>query len=220
VAALDVDFTEWDLPANDRLVRHVVDLTDADSVNVAVSMALASLNACDSVIANAAIVDTLHRAESFPDGDWDRDLAVNLSGTFRLIRRLFPALRDSADGRVVAVSSMAAEFGQPAQVAYAASKAGLIGMIKTLAVEWGPLNICCNVVMPGVILTPKVSRLPIDVTGALMSRIPLGRFATPSQVAGVIAFLLSPAAACINGAVLSTDAGFALNNIALTRMNS
>jgi 3-oxoacyl-[acyl-carrier protein] reductase len=95
-------------------------------------------------------------------------------------------------------------------VAYAASKSGLVGMARTLAAEWASRGIRCNVVMPGFIATPKVRAMPEDVQESVAAQIPLRRFGETDELAGVVSFLLSPAAAYINGAVLRVDGGFGL----------
>jgi 3-oxoacyl-[acyl-carrier protein] reductase len=87
-------------------------------------------------VANAGIVDTIHRAERFSEADWSRDIDTNLSGAFHVAQAAFPALAESGDGRVILISSVAAEIGIPGQVAYGASKAGLLGLARTLAAEW------------------------------------------------------------------------------------
>jgi NAD(P)-dependent dehydrogenase (short-subunit alcohol dehydrogenase family) len=168
------------------------------------------LGGCDSVVANAGVVDTIHRAERFPEEAWRLDLETNLSGQFHLVQAVFEALAASGDGRVVLISSASAETGLPGQVAYTAAKAGVVGMARTLAAEWGPRGICCNVVMPGMIATPKVRALPGALRDDLARRIPLGRFGETEELAGVVAFLLSPAAAYINGTVIRVDGGFGL----------
>jgi NAD(P)-dependent dehydrogenase (short-subunit alcohol dehydrogenase family) len=112
---------------------------------------------------------------------------------------------------VVVISSVAAETGIPRQVAYGASKAGLVGMARTLAAEWGGRGIRCNVIMPGFVATPKVRAMPAGVREAALARIPLGRFAETEELAGVVSFLLSPAAGYMTGAVLRVDGGFGLS---------
>ena len=142
------------------------------------------LGGCDAVVANAGVVDTIHRAERFPEEDWQKDLETNLTGPFNVVRAAFEPLRESGDGRVVVVSSASAETGLPGQVAYTAAKAGLVGMARTLAAEWGRHGIRCNVVMPGLIATPKVLALPEAVRAAMSATLPLGRIGEPAELAG------------------------------------
>jgi NAD(P)-dependent dehydrogenase (short-subunit alcohol dehydrogenase family) len=187
------------------------DVRDRDSVRTGVSSAIEQLGGCDSVVANAGIVDTIHRAERFSDEEWRKDIETNLSGAFYLAQAAFESLAASGDGRVIVISSVAAEQAIPGQVAYAASKAGLVGMVRTLAAEWAVRGIRCNVVMPGFIATPKVLGMPDPVKAAAVSEIPLGRFGETDELAGAVSFLLSPAAAYINGAVLRVDGGYGLS---------
>jgi 3-oxoacyl-[acyl-carrier protein] reductase len=193
------------------------DVRDRPAVQAGVAQAIGALGGCDAVVANAGIVDTIHRAERFADEDWRKDVETNLYGAFYVAQAAFDALLDSGDGRIVLVSSVAAEIGIPGQVAYGASKAGVVGLARTLAAEWAPRGIRCNVVMPGVIATPKVLAMPEAVRGSVMTSIPLGRFGATEELAGAVSFLLSPAAAYITGAVLRVDGGFGLSTSALTR---
>jgi NAD(P)-dependent dehydrogenase (short-subunit alcohol dehydrogenase family) len=116
---------------------------------------------------------------------------------------------------LVFVSSASAELGLPGQAAYTASKAGIVGLAQTLAAEWGPLGIRVNVVMPGLIGTPKVRALPDALLGAMTRSIPLGRVGEPADVAATIAFLLGPGAAYVHGQVLRIDGGLGLTTASL-----
>lgn len=200
VAACDVARTPFTFDVRDRVaVRH------------GVAEAIAWLGGCDAVVANAGIVDTIHRAEQFPAEEWQKDLEANLYGAFHVVQAAFDALAESGDGRVVVVSSVAAELGIPGQVAYGASKAGLVGMVRTLSAEWASRGIRCNVVMPGMVATPKVLAMPSELQNSLQATIPLRRFGSTEELAGPVCFLLSPAAAYVTGAVLRVDGGYGLS---------
>jgi 3-oxoacyl-[acyl-carrier protein] reductase len=187
------------------------DVRDAEAVRDGAARAIAELGGCDAIVVGAGVVDTINRAERFSDEEWRRDIETNLHGAFVLAQAAFEALAASGDGRIVLVSSIAAETGMRGQVAYGASKAGLIGMARTLAAEWGGRGIRCNVVMPGFVATSKVLAMPPEVRESAVARIPLGRFAEPEELAGVVSFLLSPAAAYLNGVLLRVDGGFGLS---------
>jgi 3-oxoacyl-[acyl-carrier protein] reductase len=187
------------------------DVRDRAAVQAGVIDAISALGGCDAVVANAGVVDTIHRAEQFSDDEWRKDVETNLYGAFYLAQVAFEALAASGDGRIVLISSVAAETAIPGQVAYGASKAGLVGMARTLAAEWASRGVRCNVVMPGFIATPKVLAMPEQLKQSLSARIPLRRFGETAELAGAVSFLLSPAAAYINGAVLRVDGGFGLS---------
>jgi 3-oxoacyl-[acyl-carrier protein] reductase len=191
--------------------QYEFDVRDRQQVDRGVADALSALGGCDAVVANAGVVDTIHRAERFSDDDWRKDLETNLYGAFYVVRAAFEALAESGDGRVVVISSVAAETGLPGQVAYGASKAGLIGMVRTLAGEWASRGVRCNAILPGMIATPKVLAMPEPVRRRLEATIPLRRFGATEELAGVVSFLLSPAAAYLNGAVVRVDGGFGLS---------
>ncbi len=193
------------------------DVSDRSAVQAGVADAIAALGGCDAVVTAAGIVDTIHRAERFSEEDWRKDMDTNLSGAFHVAQAAFDALVASPDARIVFVSSVAAEIGIPGQAAYGASKAGLVGLARTLAAEWAPRGIRCNVLMPGFIATPKVRAMPEAVREAITTGIPLGRFGTVEELAGVVSFLLSPTAAYLTGAVLRVDGGLGLSISSLAR---
>ena len=186
------------------------DIRDRAAVETGVAAAVAALGGCDALVANAGVVDTIHRAERFSDAEWRKDLETNLYGAFYVAQSAFKELAAAGDARIILISSVAAEIGIPGQVGYGASKAGLVGLARTLAAEWASRGIRCNVVMPGFIATPKVRAMPEQVQRSATAQIPLQRFGTPEELAGTIVFLLSPAAAYINGAVLRVDGGLGL----------
>jgi 3-oxoacyl-[acyl-carrier protein] reductase len=192
------------------------DVRNRPAVQAAVARAIASLGGCDAVVANAGIVDTIHRAERFAEEEWRNDIETNLTGAFNVAQAAFDALADSGDGRIILISSVAAEIGLPGQAAYGASKAGLVGLARTLAAEWASRGIRCNVVMPGLIATPKVLAMPERLQAAVTATIPLRRFGATEELAGVVSFLLSPAAAYLTGTTIRVDGGFGLATSAMT----
>ncbi|MGO9035478.1 SDR family oxidoreductase [Mycobacterium sp.] len=215
VAACDADGAGADAVAG-ATTSAEFDVRDRAAVRQGVAGAVTALGGCDAVVANAGVVDTIHRAERFSEDDWRLDLETNLYGAFNVVQATFEELASAGDGRVVLISSVGAELGIPGQVAYGASKAGLVGMARTLAAEWAPRGVRCNVVMPGMIATPKVRAMPGELQSKLVERVPLARFGTVDELAGVVTFLLSPAAAYITGAVLRVDGGLGLSLGAIT----
>lgn len=191
------------------------DQRDPDAVRAGVAEAVAQLGGLDALVANAGVVDTIHRSDRFPPEAWASDIEANLTGAFLVAQAAFAALKEGDAPAIVFVSSASAETGLPGQAAYTASKAGLVGLARTLAAEWGPLGIRVNVVMPGLIGTPKVRALPDALLGALTRTIPLGRVGQPADVAATIAFLLGPGAAYVHGQVLRIDGGLGLSTASL-----
>ena len=126
-------------------------------------------------------------------------------------------MRERGRGRIVVVSSIAATDGLAGQASYAASKAGLLGMVRTLAVEMAPSGVTVNAVLPGMVETEKVEAMPEDVRQRALDAVPFGRFAAPAEIADVVAFLFSDAAAYVTGAWLPVDGGIGLSTLTLGR---
>jgi 3-oxoacyl-[acyl-carrier protein] reductase len=135
--------------------------------------------------------------------DWEKVVDVNLNGAFHCTRPALDDMLKARWGRIVNVSSVVAERGNPGQANYAAAKAGLLGFTRTLAREMGRKGITCNAVTPGVIDTDMTT----DVAGDLKQAVPAGRVGRPEEVAGAVAFLVSEDAAYVNGATLAVDGG-------------
>jgi 3-oxoacyl-[acyl-carrier protein] reductase len=142
--------------------------------------------------------------------EWDEVLAVNLKGAFNYVRAASPHLRDQGFGRLVFVSSINALRGKFGQSSYAASKAGLLGLARTLAVELGPAGITVNVVAPGMVRTGMTSVLPEPVLARARAESVLGRIGEPEDVAAAVDFLCRPESRHITGTVLRVDGGQAL----------
>jgi NAD(P)-dependent dehydrogenase (short-subunit alcohol dehydrogenase family) len=182
-----------------------------------VSDPLPSLDDVDVCVSNAAVTDTIAPAHRMTAEQWARDIDVNLTGAFRVVQACLPGMRSRRSGRLVVISSGAARGGLPGQVAYAASKAGLLGMVKTLAAENAARGITVNAVLPGMIATEKVLGMPPDVLARVEGALPLGRLGTPAEVAALVAFLASADAAYVTGQEIGIDGGLGLNTLSLGR---
>jgi NAD(P)-dependent dehydrogenase (short-subunit alcohol dehydrogenase family) len=176
---------------------------------------LPELDDVDVCVSNAAITDTIAPAHRMTAEQWARDIDVNLTGAFRAVQACLPGMRSRGHGRVVVISSAAARGGLPGQVAYAASKAGLLGMVKTLAAENAARGITVNAVLPGMIATEKVRAMPAEVLARVEAALPAGRMGDPSEVAALVAFLASGEAAYVTGQEIGIDGGLGLNTMSL-----
>jgi acetoacetyl-CoA reductase len=180
-----------------------------------VSGELPGLGDVDVCVSNAAVTDTIAPAHRMTPEQWQRDIDVNLTGAFRVVQACLPGMRERRFGRVIVISSGAARAGLPGQVAYAASKAGLIGMVKTIAAENAGRGITANAVLPGMVGTEKVRAMPAEVLDAITAALPAGRMASPEEVAALVSFLASEDAGYITGEAIGIDGGFGLNTLSL-----
>jgi acetoacetyl-CoA reductase len=178
---------------------------------------LPDLSGIDICVSNAAITDTIAAADRMAVEAWSRDLDVNLTGAFRAVQACLGGMRERRWGRVIVISSGAARDGLPGQVAYAASKAGLVGMTKTIAAENVRRGVTANAILPGMVATEKVREMPPEILEALDELLPMGRLARPEEVAALAAFLCSDDAGYITGEAIGVDGGTALNTMSLTR---
>lgn len=167
------------------------------------------LGPVEILVANAGITrDGLVMRMS--EDDWLGVIDVNLSGTYRLIRRAVRGMVRQKFGRIVAISSVVAMHGSPGQINYASSKAGLIGMVRSLTRELGSRNVTANVIAPGFIQTAMTDVLDEQTKKAYLSQIPAGRLGEVDDVADAVQFLVSDAASYISGAVLPVDGGLGM----------
>jgi acetoacetyl-CoA reductase len=169
------------------------------------------------LVSNAAITNTIAPAHRMTDEQWRRDLEVNLTGAYRVIRACLGPMRERGSGAIAVVSSLAATHGLPGQAAYAASKAGLLGLVRTVAAENAAKGITANAVLPGMVETEVVARMPAEIREQIEPTLPSGRMARPEEVAGLVAFLVSEEAGHITGQQIEIAGGAGLNTFSLTR---
>ena len=188
------------------------EVTDTDSVDAAFTEAEEKLGGpIEVLVANAGVTrDGLLMRMS--DEDWDTVIDTNLAGAFRCVRRASKGMIRMRRGRIILISSVVGLYGGPGQANYAASKAGLVGLARSVPRELGGRGITANVVAPGFIDTDMTAALPQDTRATYLKAIPAGRFATPEEVAATVRFLASPDAAYISGAVIPVDGGLGMGH--------
>jgi 3-oxoacyl-[acyl-carrier protein] reductase len=192
--------------ANGEALAVPMDVADAAQVKAGFQQLLAKFGKLDILVNNAAITrDTL--ALRMKLEDWDAVLRTNLTGAHLCIQQALGAMLKQRSGRIINVTSVVAETGNAGQANYVASKAGLIGLTRAIAVEVASRNITVNAVAPGFIDTPMTASLSQEIKNKLRELIPLGRFGTDRDVAAAIAFLASDEAAYITGHVLDVNGG-------------
>ena len=199
------------LAANhERCVVRRSDIASTEDCGDAVRATLARFGALDHLVCNAAISSD-SRVAATTDDDWNAVLDTNLSGVFRMIRAALPAISESASGRIVTISSVAATMGNVGQVAYAASKAGLLGLTRTLAREIAAQGITVNLVAPGPTADSGMTAATDDAFVAAISRkIPIRRLGRPEEIAHAVRFLLDDLAAFTTGSVVTVDGGLSM----------
>jgi 3-oxoacyl-[acyl-carrier protein] reductase len=188
------------------------EVTDSTSVDAAFSAAEEIFGgSVEVLVANAGITrDTLLMRMS--DEEFDAVIDTNLAGAFRCARRAATGMIRKRRGRIVFISSVVGLYGSPGQTNYAASKAGLVGLARSISRELGGRGITANVVAPGFIDTEMTAVLPEEQKKAYLSTIPAGRFATPEEVASVVRFVASDEAGYVTGAVIPVDGGLGMGH--------
>ncbi len=193
------------------------DVRDGRAAKRAHAEAERELGPVGAVVANAAIVDRVAPTEKVGEEEWRTEVDVNLTGAFLSLQPAIAAMRERGRGRLVAISSTAATDGLAGQAAYAAAKAGILGLVRTLALELAADGITVNAVLPGMVGTEKVEAMPEEVRERARARVPMKRFATVAEVAAVVAFLCSDAASYVTGTWLPVDGGIGLSGLTLGR---
>lgn len=187
------------------------DVTDSESLDAAIAKVEAELGPIEVVVANAGITkDTLLMRMS--DEEFESVINTNLTGVFRVLRRVTKSMLRAKYGRVVLIGSVVGLLGSAGQVNYSASKSALVGMARSITRELGGKNITANVVAPGFIDTDMTAELGEDLAAKYRSQIPAGRFASPEEVAKVVAWVASDDASYISGAVIPVDGGLGMGH--------
>jgi 3-oxoacyl-[acyl-carrier protein] reductase len=190
---------------------HVIpcNLSDKTDVEALVPKAEEAMGQLDILVANAGITkDNLF--VQLKDEDWDQVIDVNLTATFRLARAAVRGMMRRRFGRIIGITSVVGVTGNPGQVNYTASKAGMIGMVKSIAAEYARRNITANCVAPGFIGTPMTDKLNDKQKEAILGRVPAGRLGTSADVGAAVVFLASNEANYMTGQTLHVNGGMAM----------
>lgn len=187
------------------------DVGDADAVDAAFSAVEEAWGGVEVLVNNAGVADDGLVAR-MTDEQWDAVLRTNLTGAFHTIRRAAPKMMRGRWGRIVNISSVSGQAGTPGQANYAAAKAGLLGLSRSIARELASRNVTCNVVAPGPIVTEMTDSMPPEWRSAIEATVPLGRMGTPQEVASVVAFLASEDAGYVTGALVPIDGGLGMGH--------
>jgi 3-oxoacyl-[acyl-carrier protein] reductase len=187
------------------------DVTSAENVEAAFGEIEAQLGPVEILVSNAGLTaDQL--LLSMKEEAWDRVIDANLSGAYRVARRATSKMIRARTGRIIFISSVVALSGSPGQTNYAASKAGLIGLARSLAREIAGRGVTVNVVAPGFVETDMTAQLPEARRAEIVGQVPLGRMASPEEVAAAVTWLASAAAGYVTGAVIPVDGGLGMGH--------
>lgn len=198
-----------DVLADGSVTPIELDVTDSESVVKAVAEAQAANGPVEVLVANAGLTDDQLLLRMSEEA-WERTVDLDLTSAFRLTKAVVPGMLRARRGRIIYISSVVAMTGSPGQTSYAAAKAGLVGLARSLAREVGSRGITVNVVMPGMIDTDLLRATGEERLEQILTQVPLGRMGTPEEAASVIAFLASEAASYVTGAIVPVDGGLGM----------
>ncbi|MFH2131351.1 MAG: SDR family NAD(P)-dependent oxidoreductase [bacterium] len=194
-----------------RAIARQFDISDPEQVQAGVAFICGAMGAVAVLVNNAGIVNNIAPLTRMSHERWNREIAVNLTGAFNMIKAVIEPMIEARWGRIINFSSLGATGGLHHQCGYAASKAGLLGLTKTVALEQARNGITCNAILPGLIQTELVSKMPEVIRSAATNTIPAQRLGQMDEVAALVCFLASDQAAYINGEEIHIDGGMRLN---------
>jgi len=193
----------------DRVHVLPCDLADKDAVEALVPAAEAKMEKLDILVANAG-VNRDNLFVQLSDDDWEKVIGVNLTATFRLARAAVKGMMRRRFGRVIGITSVVGFTGNPGQGNYSASKAGLVGMLKSVAAEYAKRNVTANCIAPGMITSAMTDRLNDKQREAILSRVPMNRLGAPDEIAAAAVYLSSNEAAYVTGQTIHVNGGMAM----------
>ncbi len=193
----------------DRVHVLPCDLADKDAVEALVPSAEEKMTKLDILVANAG-VNRDNLFVQLRDEDWEKVIAVNLTATFRLTRAAVKTMMRRRWGRVIGISSIVGYTGNPGQGNYTAAKAGLVGMLKSVAAEYAKRNVTANCIAPGIIASAMIDRLNDKQREAIVARVPSGRLGAPADVAAAAVYLASEEAGYVTGQTIHVNGGMAM----------
>ncbi|HEU5018851.1 MAG TPA: 3-oxoacyl-[acyl-carrier-protein] reductase [Pseudolabrys sp.] len=185
------------------------DLTDRAAVDALVPAAEEAMQKLDILVANAG-VNRDNLFVQLSDEDWDKVIAVNLTATFRLARAAVKGMMRRRYGRVIGISSVVGFTGNPGQANYTASKAGMVGMIKSVAWEYAKRNVTANCIAPGIITSAMTDKLNDKQRDSIVTRVPAGRLGSAADIAAAAVYLASDEAAYVTGQTIHVNGGMAM----------
>jgi NAD(P)-dependent dehydrogenase (short-subunit alcohol dehydrogenase family) len=189
--------------------------SSAEEIAAGVATIVAELGSVDLPVNNAGIVNNIAPFAKMKQAAWEREIGVNLTGAFNLARAVIGPMAERGFGRIVNISSVAARGGLFNQAGYSATKAGLLGLTHTIALEYARFGVTCNAVLPGLIGTENVLGMPAEIREQAVAQTPARRLGRPEEIARLVAFLCGEDAGFISGAEIDISGGGHLNTMVL-----
>lgn len=193
-----------------KALAMAIDITDRTAVQGVAEKVKDQFGGADILINNAAMLNNLSQIEKMNDSLWQRDLDINLTGTYYCTKAFFPHMKGKKWGRIINMASVAGTLGGFGQASYSTTKAGILGFTKTVALEGARFGITCNAIVGGVFATDMTNAMPQEMQQRVLNRIPMRKFGKPDDVAKAIVFLASENASYITGVALNVTGGLEL----------